>query len=60
MIIIDITLTPKAKINAALTSRAERNTQMEPTYEDVDITGPSPSLIAINTQRNVAYGHMPT
>ena len=54
----NITLTRKAQIKTALASRAERNTQTEPTYED--ITGPSPSLTAINTQRNVAYGHMPT
>ena len=51
-----ILMRSKMKIKAAsdlqLTNRAERT---EPMYEDV--TGPLPSVGAINTQKNVAYGH---
>ena len=55
-VIAIILMRSKAKIKAAsdlqLTNRAERT---EPMYEDV--TGPLPSVGAINTQDNVAYGH---
>jgi hypothetical protein len=47
----------KAKIKAAL-NRAGGGIHNEPVYEDV--TGPSPSVSAINTQDNVAYGHAKT
>ena len=58
-IIVIILKRSKAKIKAVLDlqqiSRAERSTHMETMYEDV--TGPVPSVSAINTQDNVAYGH---
>ena len=61
-IIVIILKRSKEKIKAALdlqqTSRAERSTHMETMYEDV--TGPVPSVGAINTQDNVAYGHTKT
>ena len=50
----------KAKIKAALeqSNRAEGITYKESMYEDV--TGPLPSVSAIDTQDNVAYGHTKT
>ena len=59
-VITVILMRSKAKIKAALeiTNRAERSTHMESMYEDV--TGPLPSVSAINTQGNVAYGHIKT
>ena len=57
--IVIISMRSKAKIRAALeqSNRAERTStiHMDSMYEDV--TGPSPSASAINTQVNVAYGH---
>ena len=55
-VILIILMRSKAKIKAAIevqpANRAERT---EPMYEAV--TGPLPSVSAINTQDNVAYGH---
>ena len=50
----------KAKIKAALeqSNRAEGITYKESMYEDV--TGPLPSVSAVDTQDNVAYGHTKT
>ena len=52
-----ILIISKAKIKALklqLTSRDGRNTQ--PMYED--IVGPSPPVSRLNTQDNIAYGHI--
>ena len=55
-VIVIILLRSKAKIKTAIkvqpANRAERT---EPMYEVV--TGPTPSVSAINTQDNVAYGN---
>jgi hypothetical protein len=48
----------KAKIKAALNRAGGGIHNVEPVYEDV--TGPSPSVSAINTLDNVAYGHTKT
>ena len=54
--LIGILIRSKAKIKAALQLQlTNRSIRMESMYEDV--TGPSPSVSAINTQDNVAYGH---
>ena len=55
-VIVIILTRNKAKIKAARepSNRAER----EPMYEDV--TGPIPLVSAINTQVNIAYGHVQT
>ena len=57
--VIGILIRSKAKIKAALQLQlTNRSIHMESMYED--ITGPSPSVSAINTQDNVAYGHTKT
>ena len=50
----------KAKIKAALeqSNRAEGITYKDPMYDNV--TGPLPSVSAVDTQDNVAYGHTQT
>ena len=50
----------KAKIKAALeqSNMAEGITYKDPMYDD--ITGPLPSVSAVDTQDNIAYGHTKT
>ena len=57
-VIVIILTRSKAKIKAAheQSNRAKGTIHDEPMYEDV--TGPSPSVNVIDTQANVAYGHM--
>ena len=45
----------KAALDSQATTRAESSTQMESMYEE-----PTPSVSAINTRDNIAYGHTKT